>query len=166
MRVQVPPPAPRLAVSSTILACRKAPLIPSSPNWARKAQTCAGGARSDSRAHSFRHADDTTPHFDREQEPPSQWGMKHPGGRDYEGDCRSWRIAICSCDAGRDNSDAFLIDGITNPSEAPQISLRILWNVKCMQHFCRVFGLPDVHDPKFADRQLKFLAIHGGGLCR
>jgi hypothetical protein len=36
MRVQVPPPAPRLAVSSTILACGKDPLIPSSPNRTRE----------------------------------------------------------------------------------------------------------------------------------
>ena len=60
-------------------------------------------------AHPFRHADDTTPHFDREQEPPSQWN-ETSRGRDYEGDCRSWRIAICSSDAVGDNSDAFLIE--------------------------------------------------------
>ena len=39
--------------------------------------------------------------------PPSQWN-ETSRGRDCEGDCRSWRIAICPSDAREDNSDTFI----------------------------------------------------------
>jgi hypothetical protein len=47
-----------------------------------------------------------------EQKPPSQWN-ETSRGRDYEGDCRSWRVAVCPSDAAGDNSDTLLI--LTTP---------------------------------------------------
>jgi hypothetical protein len=90
--------------------------------------------------------------------------MKHPGGRDYEGDCRSWRIAICSCDAVGDNSDAFLIERhYQSELSTPNLSS---YSLEPEMHAALLLGFSDcqnVHDLRLADRQMSILVIHGGG---